>query len=150
MYQTYLHRIPDAAELSGYTTALGQGLSDTAARRLILGSAEYWNEHGANAASFVQGLYSEVLGRPYAPHEADGWIALVQAGNRAAVVNGLTGSLEYDANFVGNWYQTYLRRPASVPEVAAWIIYFEASGALRTFQDLLLSSGEYFTGSQGW
>jgi uncharacterized protein YkwD len=150
MYQTYLHRIPDAAELTGYTTALEQGLSDTAARRLILGSDEYWNEHGANAASFVQGLYGDLLGRPYAPQEADGWIALVQGGNRAAVVNGLTGSPEYDANLVRNWYQSYLRRPASAPELTAWIIYFEASGAVRTFQDLLLSSGEYFTGSQGW
>jgi hypothetical protein len=150
MYQQYLHRAPSAAELGGLTAVMASGTSELAIRQVLLGSAEYWNAHGGTAAGFVQGLYNDLLKRSYGTHEADAWISLVQAGNRAAVVAGLTGSAEYDTDVAAGLYHTYLRRAASAAELGAWVPYLQVTGDERSVLGPLLASDEYFAGSQTW
>jgi uncharacterized protein YkwD len=148
MYQQYLHRSPSGAELAGLTALAETQVGESVIRQVLLASDEFWNVHGATAAGYVEGLYEDVLGRPYGTGEADVWISMAQAGNRAAVAGGIINSPEADTVLAAHLFQTYLSRSPSIYELNAWVLYLETTGNEQSLVVLLLASGEYFADSQ--
>jgi len=147
LYQQYLHRAPDAGGLTGFTNALMNGMSELTVRKIILGSEEYWSIHGKSAASFVQALYNDVLGRSYSGTEASYWITLAQSGNSAAVVSVITGSWEANAVIIGNLYQSFLHRSADKAGLAGWIICLQATGNWNYVINQFGASTEFYNDS---
>jgi hypothetical protein len=81
-YQRYLRRSIDITGLQGWVTLLRQGASHDDVKAAILGSPEYFQLQGNNAAGFVAGLYADVLGRPATRDEVAQWLnRLGQLGN---------------------------------------------------------------------
>jgi uncharacterized protein YkwD len=143
LYQQYLHRAPDAGGLNGFTSALMNGLSELAIRQMILSSDEYWSKHGGTATGYVQGLYNDILGRSYNGQEANYWISQAQAGNRAQVAAGLTGSWEANAVIVGTLYQNFLRRTPDQGGLNGWVSYLQSTGNWRYLIDQFALSSEF-------
>jgi uncharacterized protein YkwD len=150
IYQQYLHRAPDGGGLAGFVAALQNGASEPAVRLSILSSAEYWGLHGGNASGFVQGLYTDLMGRSPAGHEADYWVNLAQSSGPTLVAAGFLGSREFDSRVVENLYRTYLRRSADAGGLNFFVNYMLANRPAHYGVELFLESAEYFDGSLTW
>ena len=72
-YQRYLHRSGNVNELSGWVTLLNRG-SPEDVEAGILGSDEFYNNHGGTPEGFVRGLFDEVLHRRPTPQEFQRWV----------------------------------------------------------------------------
>ena len=99
---TYLHR---PADRSGRLLA---GLSETDVARGFLTSAEYAALH-LNAASFVQALYTKVLGRQADPTGlAVGSVLALFPGGREEVADAVLSSPEEQRRLVDSYYASTL------------------------------------------
>ncbi len=150
IFQQFLHRAPDAASLPGFVAALQSGVPVQTIQALVINSAEYWTEHGATADGFVQGLYTDLLGRAPVGGEAGSWVNAVAAGNKMLVISGILYGAEHESVVVSSLYQTYLRRGADPGGLAAFVNYLQLTGNIPFAIEALLLSAEYFTGSQTW
>lgn len=97
-YQATLDRLPDAAGLAFWTSALESGAATT--RQLVeafVGSAEFGSKYGATTnAAFVDLLYRNALDREADAAGAAFWVGGLDAGrvSRADVVQGFAASNE--------------------------------------------------------
>jgi hypothetical protein len=109
-YATFLHRAPDIGGQTAWVGAFLSGLSETDVMSGILGSTEYQASHGSNAA-FVNGLYSDVLGRsPDASGQA-AWLQMLGSGaTRQAVAQRLLSSGEAYLQAIDDYYANFLGR----------------------------------------
>jgi hypothetical protein len=73
-YQRYLGRLPDAAGLNAWVSAMQSGLSDERLESGFLGSDEYIALHGGQGAGWVRGMYQDLLGRTPSDAEVQGWV----------------------------------------------------------------------------
>src|SRR5712691_4703372 len=125
LYQAVLDRAPDPVGLSGFSAAVTEGLISIVPD--FIGSAEFQGLGVQNAAAtFVQRLYVEALGRSPSGGEEGGWIALVAAGQSLTVVRGILASAEYAAtartlaDHVTILYRGILGRQPGPVEVQGW------------------------------
>lgn len=83
-YRRYLHRRPDPDGLRNCVAQLESGQTPTAVKAGLLGSGEYYQDHGNNPEGFVTGLYTDVLGRAPSPRGLGYWLNQLNAdsGNR--------------------------------------------------------------------
>src|SRR5262249_55739229 len=146
LYQTFLHRSPDAAGRALWVNALLAGSSELDVARMLLTSAEYQAAHGADAA-FVMGLYSDVLGRAASSAEVAGWLQALQGGlSRDAVAQAFLTSREADLQIVDGFYRTYLQRPADpAGEQAAVAALQSGSLSPEALGEMFLASDEYYS-----
>jgi hypothetical protein len=86
-YQRYLHRSVDPGGLTSRLDLLHQGADPESLEADIIGSGEYWENHGSNVIDFVRGLYADVLQREPERFEIRNWAERfdVNQGNRSAV-----------------------------------------------------------------
>jgi uncharacterized protein YkwD len=150
LFEKYLNRAPEGSTLSAFAQWLQHGASEGMVRQTILSSPEYWNNHGGNASGFVQGLYSDLLGRSVSGNEANPWINLAATGNQAAVIGGILGSREFDSLVVGAMFQTYLRRSVDDGGLNAFVAYIQTYHPQHYGVEFLLVSDEYFVGASNW
>jgi hypothetical protein len=73
-YHRYLHRDADPCGLTNWVGQLRFGATPEAVQAGILGSEEYFCQHGHSPVGFVAGLYQDVLGRPACAHEVHTWV----------------------------------------------------------------------------
>jgi Domain of unknown function (DUF4214) len=78
-YELYLNRTPDSQGLNSWVGALEGGAGRINVLAGILASQEYFNRHGADANTFVSGLYNDVLGRVASPSEIASWVSVYEA-----------------------------------------------------------------------
>jgi uncharacterized repeat protein (TIGR01451 family) len=110
LYRQLLHRPADAAGRAYWGGLLLAGQSEEQVEAGILASPEYARSH-PDAASFVSGLYADVLGRALDGAGAAYWEGLLQSGaNRAAVAAGVLASPEAEGLGLARDYAAYLRR----------------------------------------
>jgi hypothetical protein len=143
-YQAYLGRPPAPAEVGGWLAFLSA--SSTFERPLvddILGSPEYRARQGQTDATFVAGLYRDLLGRAASPAETAGWLTVLEATPAASVADAFQGSSEYDAGLVAGWYRQYLGRAPSPAEVAGWGAALQAGLPLEQAIALFVTGPEY-------
>jgi hypothetical protein len=104
---------------------------------------------------FVEVLYLNVLGRPGAQAELDGWVDVLNGpGGQLAVANGIERALEGRTRLVDTWYLTYLGRPAQNGEELGWVnLLLGSATAAPQPEELVLSdilgSAEFFSHAQG-
>jgi hypothetical protein len=144
-YQHYLGRSPDAGGLSAWVNALLQGMTEERVEAALLTSTEYVQNHGGLGATWVAGLYHDVLGRTASSAEITGWTNAMTGGTTAAAIaSAFVSSAEREANRVRNAYTTYLGRTATSSEISGWTSLL-VSG--MTNEDLIadfVGSAEYF------
>ena len=113
-YQTLLGRPVDAAGRSFWVRALVSGLSEAEVVLAFLNSAEYTAAHPDNA-SFVNGLYVDLLGRQQAdPNGLAFWQGELQQGaaSRTQVALSFLSSTEALTQAIDFYYTNLLGRPA--------------------------------------
>jgi hypothetical protein len=122
MYERYLNRPADAAELQGWVSFVRMGHTLEQVGEGIVSSVEYFQLHGGTNRGYVIGLYTDVLGRPASDAEVDYWVARLNAGQtRASVATSFFNSTEYRTNLVVADYETYLGRAPEPAGLAGWL-----------------------------
>jgi streptogramin lyase len=144
-YQTFFQRAADPAGRAYWIQQLQSSMDETAVIQAFLTSQEYQTLHPDNA-SFVQGLYNDVLGRAGESSGVDYWQNLLQTCvGRAALAQGFLGSDEAHGVAVDTFFTMYLERADTTPEKVYWLNQFKsnaltyAGGALG-----ILDSQEFF------
>jgi hypothetical protein len=149
LYSEYLGRQADPNGLAGFEKLLGQGGTQEQIATAILGSTEYFakvaaGESGpAATASYIQALYSQLLGRNASLNEVTAWSHVYASIGQAAVAADVLGSTEYRSIQVTSYYTDLLRRttPPSANEVLAWA---DSNLDLLTIREDFESSTEFF------
>jgi autotransporter-associated beta strand protein len=145
LYAGILHRPADAPGRAGWINALLRGMSETGMTRLFLTSAEYTATH-ATAASYVQGVFADVLGRPVDPVGfADGMQAAELPGGRVAVAQAVLISSEAMGDLVNRAYTELLHRSPDAAGARYWLsLITRRVVSPDLLGEKLLSSNEYY------
>lgn len=146
IYQDYLGRSPEAGGENYWVNVLGLGVSEFQLLALIVGSDEYFRNHGGDNAGFIRGLYHDVLQRPNppGPSEIAYWEGVLNSGRtRASVAEGFINSPEFIGVGVDQMYRDFLRRDADAGGRAFWINQFQHGATTFQIQRFLLDSAEY-------
>jgi uncharacterized repeat protein (TIGR03803 family) len=106
MYQHYLKRAPDAGGLQTWVNRLVQSGSIAGTVASIVSSPEYFANQGGTNTGFVNGLYTDVLGRAPDPGGQAFWVEFLNGGgSRNQAPLALQNSKEYLTDLVngGPW-----------------------------------------------
>ncbi len=157
-YTTYLHRSTSGSENSNWVIAVGNG---TQRKDIILGfvgSDEYWVRSSQDVATFINNVYTDMLGRSATSADIAYWTDRANNGFyiRYEVPSSLLGSSEYRRNLLDSWHVAYWRRLAntqddlsalSIPGATYgaqdWENYLEAGGNPENIQVAMLVNSEY-------
>jgi hypothetical protein len=141
-YALYLHRVADPGGRALFISAFQAGASELDVQQAILSSSEYQSAHVDNA-SFVNGLYVDVLGRTADAGGLAFWLqVLARKSSRDAVIRGFLTSDEAYVQVLNRYYQDYLHRPFDDVGQHAWL------GLLDSGQYTLESVGTGFLTSE--
>jgi hypothetical protein len=145
-YQAFLHRSAEGAGLRFWVSQFQAGANEATVERGILSSAEYQSSHPDNA-SFVAGLYQDILGRPADAAGLNSWLTALGSGaSRAFVIEGLLTSSEDYRRLVEQYYGDFLHRSADASGEQFWLALLQ-QGRLTPAEVAIgfLDSGEFFT-----
>ncbi len=145
-YSRYLGRTAGAVDLSFWVPALVQGNStDEDVLAQIVGSDEYYRNHGGTNATWLDAMYQDLLGRLRGATETALLDALQHGATRPQVVTAILTSLEYRRTVIQGLYSQYLRRQGAQGELDFWA---QALGQGTTSDEKIaaavLGSAEYF------
>lgn len=151
-YPSILGRTANATESTFWLQQLKQGVSEEQLMSTLTGSDEFFNlaAVGALDSNYINQAFADILGRAPAGTElASNTQVLNQAEvvSRTAVSQALIISDEYRRIIIKLGYQTFLRRPASNTEIAAWLPSFRAGLSDQAFFATLIGSATYFKSS---
>jgi hypothetical protein len=114
-FTTLLGRPPTAMDFAAF-----QGQGQWQIEEAIFTSAEFMSSHpGANA--YIESLYQDILGRPAGPTGVAAWSGLYDAGQYAALVDGILTSTEAKTDLVTGYYEDLLDRAPDPPGLNAWV-----------------------------
>jgi hypothetical protein len=145
LYNTLLHRPPDAAGANGWFAALEEGIP----RQTIV--QEFWNspEH---LGLEVNQLYLQILHRPADPAGEAGWVNyLLQGHGENDLEAQLLDSPEYQAahssadSFVQGLYADVLNRIPGTAESSAWLQALQSGTARSAIAQAFVNSSEAIT-----
>jgi hypothetical protein len=77
-YSLYLNRAPDPTGVRDFVNRLSRGASPEDVQASIIGSDEYYQLHGSRPASWIAGMYADVLGRSARRDEISHWLGMFQ------------------------------------------------------------------------
>jgi PhoPQ-activated pathogenicity-related protein len=145
-YLLYLGRMPDTQGLSGWVTAMQNGLTDERLEADFIASAEYIQRNGGLGAGWIRAMYQNLLNRTPSDSEVNAWVTALNNGLMPTdIAFFFAASPEREAIRVRADYQTYLGRAATDAEVNAWVQAFANNQV--TNEDVIagfISSTEYF------
>jgi autotransporter-associated beta strand protein len=145
-YATFLHRAADPAGRTGWVNALLNGASEAALVAAFVTSPEYTALHPDNA-SFVNGLYNDVLRRAGDAGGAGFWQDQLQVGarSRADVALAFLSSTEAYTQAINQYYETFLGRSADAGGLRAFLAAIQSGTATpASIAAIFLGSDEYF------
>jgi hypothetical protein len=149
-YQKLLGRTASTVEVNNFVAALQNGLSQQQVVVVFLASDEYFNKHGGNNASWLAGVYHDLLGRAPDPSGQATWEALLQRGtSRSQVAQDIAGSPEALARIVAAAYQDVLGRPADAAGLATWTAALQRGTTPEQLLALLATSPEFINARGG-
>jgi hypothetical protein len=144
-YQRYLGRTPDGTGLDFWVGQMQHGLTDEELEAGFLGSPEYYSHSGGTDASWVAGMYHDLLGRSPDQDGLDFWVGrLADGAGRGIVSLGFAASPERETQRINDDYFTYLGRNADPGGLSFWLKAFLQGS---TNEDLIagfVGSREYF------
>jgi hypothetical protein len=124
-YATYLGREAAAGEVGFWALALAAGMPEEQGLASILGSEEYRNRasaaNGGGDAGYIQGLYTQLLGRAARPDEVAYWVSQLPSRGAGGVASFFVASPEYRTGQIVSYYVTLLRREPDPGGVAFWV-----------------------------
>jgi hypothetical protein len=128
-YEQILHRPAESNAIAFWTVQLQHGLPAESLAAGLLGSAEYYALAGGSPgtgtsdARFIQGLYSQVLGRMASDSEVNSLLGALPAVGRQPMAQAFLKSPEYRASSVRGYYSQLLSRTGSPSdgEIAGWV-----------------------------
>jgi hypothetical protein len=146
LYNAYLHRSPNPAELNGFEQFLAGGGTDEQLGAMLLGSSEYLNSRGGGTTDgFLSALYCDTLNRSIDPAALHAWgQAIANGTTRQQVAQAVLSSSEYRGDLVEELYLRFLRRMPSPTDRAFWVGEMNGGATDEQVIALLLSSQEYF------
>ena len=134
-YSVFFNRAPDPLA-ENWVNMLEAGVSEQTIVQDIIMSPEFQGDHASNA-SFVSGLYEDVLGRPGSDSEVAGWVSLLAGGmSRTQVASQFINGQESSTLIVVGDYSSYLHRTLD-PMAVDWINEVEAG--TTTIDELAVS-----------
>ncbi|HET6882973.1 MAG TPA: DUF4214 domain-containing protein [Pirellulales bacterium] len=147
-YQHYLGRATDANGLNYWVTQMQLGTTDEQLEAELLASPEYAALQGSTDASWIAGMYQDLLGRTVDGPGLSYWLTQLQAGaTRYEIALGIAMSPEREAMVVTGDYQTYLGRGANAAEISYWVNAFEFGAHNEDLIAEFLASPEYYNSS---
>ncbi len=143
-YRQFFHRAADASGRQFFLNELLNGASEADVAVQLMTSAEYLAAH-PDAASFLTGLYGDVLGRAPDAGSRSFWLPiLADRGNWANVARAIFTSTEAASRVVNQMYVDYLHRVGDGAGVAYWAgLLASGQGSLCDVAVGLLGSNEY-------
>ena len=145
LYEEVLGRTADSAGLATWTSFLANGGTADQLEENLLGSQEYFNDHGQSNASFLQAVYQLVLQRSVDPSGSQTFNQDLTSGmSRQEAASQILGSTEGAQVEVQGLYQAILNRAADSSGLQTW------SNALLTGETKeqvianFIASPEYF------
>lgn len=122
IYQAYVGRTTTAAESDAGLYVIAAGQPYNAVRATVLGSAEYYGDHGSTVNGFLDGLYADVLGRaPSAAERAADASRLASGTTRTVLARGLLDGTAARAVLVRAAYDLILERAPTSGEVTTFV-----------------------------
>jgi hypothetical protein len=144
-YMKYLHRTTDAGGLAGSIAALAAGATDEQMIADLVGSTEYFQLHSGNNTSFLQSVFTDILGRAIDTGAQTFFQNQLASGiSRTNLAMELLSSTEYRNNMVGGFYTNLLGRTASGSETAGWVAAMAAGETDEQVITEFLKTNEYF------
>jgi photosystem II stability/assembly factor-like uncharacterized protein len=149
-YSTYLGRPASPSDISNWLPQLQRGLTDEAFQAAILGSDEYFADHGSSNPSWLDALYNDVLGRAPDSSGQSQFLGQLQAGiSRTTVALELLTSAEYRTILIQADFMKYLGRAASPADVTSFTTALQNGATDEAIIATLVSSAEYYANKQG-
>jgi len=145
LYQTFLHRPSDLSGRAFWVKALVSGESEADVVVAFLTSSEYTAGHRDNA-SYVSGLYQDVLGHPADPAGFAFWQDVLQRGvqSRAQVALSFLSSTEAYLEAIDFYYTNFLGRPADPSGQQAFFAALQSGKVTPTgITAMVLGSDEF-------
>jgi hypothetical protein len=145
LYQRYLNRAADAGGLQGFMNFLGNGGTLEQVASLLVGSQEYFDQHGDSDETFLTGLYESALGRSPDVPGLVGFEQALQGGlSRTQAALAIFSSAEYDSDLVRSDYSSLLGRNADGGGLAFFVSELQHGGTDQLVLAQILGSGESF------
>ncbi len=163
VYENLLFRLGDPAGLGFFVSQLAAGVSEQLVMSEVITAPEYEVRHGGSTKGFVDGLYQDILGRPFDPVGESFWVDLLDSGQLApyVAVDAFLGSTEaehlllsnstgsaLDDLTVGGWNQLYFQGNLTSN---AQNLFFNELASQTPYQTVIrnmLETGQYFDASQ--
>jgi hypothetical protein len=153
VYQTYLGRPADQNGINfGIQVLTNQAILIPGAsvldqlKAVIIGSPEYFQNHGGTNAGFLAGVFLDVLNRPIDPQASAYFQGLLaQPGNnRTLIAKQILTTPEAKSVLVNSYYLKFLHRQADPTGLAFWTSYLVHGGNENALIQLLVGSQEYY------
>jgi hypothetical protein len=149
LYATYLHRAADAPGRAFWVDRMTGGMSEEDVAVALLLSPEYRASH-PDAASFVSGLYGDVLGRGGDAAGTSSWLGVLAKGDRRAdVARAFLAAPEERWRAIDAAFQAYLHRSAGPAADGASPAWLQAGATAEAVTEALLTSDEFAAGARG-
>lgn len=149
-YGKYLGRSASAADIGAWLPALQAGLTDEAFLAALVGSDEYFANHGSTDASWLDAVYNDLLNRPPDPSGQALYLGQLQGGvSRTAVAQQLLTSAEYRSDLIQADFMKYLGRGAGQAEVNLYLAALQGGVTAEGIVSALVSSPEYYANQNG-
>ncbi len=148
IYQHYLDRAPDPAGLSGWVSALQNGLTIEQVIAGFIASPEFYQVQGGGTnTGFVTVFYQDILGRQPDPVGFATWVDALDSGTitPAQMAAGFLTSQEYQGDLISTDYLQFLGRQPDAGGLAAWVQAMQAGATDQQVLAAILGSGEAFT-----
>jgi hypothetical protein len=144
-YATYLHRNADQDGRAHWMQAFASGQTENQVACGILTSSEYLLKH-ASVAAFINGLYTDVLGRTADTSGLAFWMNQAQTlQGELGTANGFLSSMERNMQVLDRYYADFLGRRADVTGQQTWLFQLEnQQGTLSSVAEGFLASDEFF------
>jgi hypothetical protein len=145
LYERYLRRQGDSSGINFWVNGLARGTAtDESEAVSFIASDEYFNNHGGDNATYVDGIYQDALGR--APDAgASYWVNRLNAGgNRTDAAAAFLYTDEFKSDIVNGYYQTFLGRNSDDSGLRFWVSQLQHGVSDEALISLLVSSPEYF------
>jgi hypothetical protein len=145
-YTTFLHHSADSAGAMYWVNAMLNGASEESVMVGFLTSPEYQASH-SDDTTFVQGLYSDVLGRAADAAGQSFWVQALAGGmSRTAVAQSFLTSAEADRRVLDEYYTNFLGRSPDAAGELYWLTQLQSGQAsFASVGEAFLASGEFFT-----
>lgn len=144
-YFGLLGRGPGTPELIFWSNYLQQGNTTEQLQASLIGSDEYFRNHGSTNSTWLTGAYQDILFRGPDDGGFQFFLSQLNAGApRSNVAFQMYSTDEYRTRLVVSYFGRYLKRAVSTEDVSFFVAQMRAGATSENIQAQVLASKEYF------